>query len=355
MNSSKSKEETKEETKPYQILDFQHFPPILGQSITLDKNTVLYRAYDTKYSALERPAFFGQYGVAIRYTTINHTLSEFITKREIKVIDIRYVIHIINQLILLREDNDFNKMIVGYKTLALSFGLVSLRAQLELYKERYRDIIANDERFKRVLDYYQHYESAPKKFIWQNPIELNGIRIGETNNDIESSLILKEIFGDFFDGIIFPETLSPYFEENKIPNELLLFEPLECMTEHNKNVVIPITHNDIYVNIKDIIKKNGINVFSVPHLMKSHEHTFFEYGGYSGKSNPNYLLSKNNVMNLYYDTKDDEVQKLKKIGQLFKRELFDTRNVPRINYMNERNDGIAARASMELDSSGWKR
>ena len=99
------------------------------------------------------------------------------------------------------------------------------------------------------------------------------------------------------------------------------------MIEHNKNLIRPKNGTDIYVNIKDIIKKNGINVFPVPYLMKSHEYTFFQYGGgSSGKSNPNYLLSKNNVINLYYDTKDEEVQKLKHIGQLFKRELFDTTN-----------------------------
>ncbi len=350
MNSSKTK-------KPkYHLLDFKEFPPILGQPIIIDKNTIIYRTYDIQYGALERPSFFGEHSVSSRYLKEGRQLSAFVTKRKIKLLDIRYVIHIINQLILLREDNDFDKMIIGYKTLALSFGLVSLRAQLELYKERYRDIIDNDERFKKMEQYYQHYQSSHEKFTWQNPVELSGIRIGETNNDIKSTLILKEIFGEFFDGIIFPETFSPYFDDNKIPNEILLFEPSQCVAENKKNILILDTNRVSYLNILDIIKKNGINTFSVPYFMKNHKHLYFQYGGGSNyKSNPNYIFEKNQLIHIYCDTHKQEVRKLKKIGQLFKRELFDTRNVPRINYMNERNDGIAARASMELDSSGWKR
>lgn len=360
MDSSKSKKikKIKNDSKIYiKQLDFKHFPPILGQSIILDKYTLFFRAYDKKYQNFKIPAFFGEYDTALKYRTNNRTLSAFITKRKIKLLDIRYVSHIINQLILLRQNNE---IIEGYKLLALSFGLVSLYEQLRLYKMRYITVLKDDERYKRIIQYYNDYQSLQEKdkFTWQNPIELQGIRIGETNNDIESTIVLKEIFGDFFDGIIFPTTVSPYFEENYIANEILLFEPEKCVFENNKNIFLLNTYlrnNSYYVNIKDIIKENNINVFPVPYLMKHNEFTFFQYGGHSsGKNNPNYIFEKNNVINEYYDTKKEEVKKLQKIGQMFKNELFDTKVSPKINYMNERNDLLASRPNMVFDPSGWK-
>ncbi len=349
MNSSKSKISGK---KHYKLLDFKEFPPILGQSITIYKDTIFYRAYDIKYGTIERPSFFGEYDTARKYVREGRKLSAFITKRNIKVLDIRYVSHIINQLILLRENN---KMIIGYKTLALSFGLISLYKQLELYKMRYRDVLEDDERYKRIFQYYNQYEQSQEKYIWQNPLELQGIRIGETTNDIESTIILKEIFGNYFDGIIFPKTYSPYFEENSIENELLLFEPSKCMFENKKNIVILNTDYASYINILDVIKANNINIFQVPYLMKNNKYIYYQYGGFStNRNNPNYILAKNNLINIYYDTKEKEVKELKKIGKMFQKELFDTSTSKKINYMNEKNDLLASRQNMEFDPSGWE-
>ncbi len=360
MNSSKSKK-TKDiskkdiskkdifEQKHFKLLDFKDFPPILGQPIILDKDTIFYRAYDKKYKKFKRPAFFGEYDNALKYKTNERELSAFITKRKIKLLDIRYVSHIINQLIILRENN---KMVDGYKTLALSFGLVSLYEQLKLYKMRYLNILKDDKRYTKMIEYYNHYESSQEKFTWQNPIELSGIRIGDTTNDIESSLMLKAIFGDFFDGIIFPKIFSPYFNENYIPNEILLFEPEKCVFENEINMIILNTNYASYVNINDVIKKNGINVFQVPYLMKNNKYMYYQYGGHStGKSDPNYIFEKNNIINEYYDTKKKKVKKLQKIGQMFKNELFDTKVPERINYIAERNDLLSSRSTMELNPS----
>ena len=336
--TSEIKETLKKQETPkeyYKILDFESFPPILGQSITLDKNTVIYRSYDTRYLIDKRPTFFGEKHVAERYLTDSRKLSAFVSKRKIKLLDIRYVSHIINQLILLRKNN--NDIIEGYMTLALSFGLVSLSKQLELYSIRYREVLKNDERYNNILQYYNKYINSKEKNIWQNPIELQGIRIGETNNDIESIIILKEIFSQYFDGIIFPTMFSPYFERYYIPNEILLFQPLKCVVEVDKNIIE--TSKRKNVDIKDIIKKNNINVFSVPFLMNNKEHIYFRSGGYMNntKHNTNYLFKKNNVINEYYNTKKNEVKHLEKVGKMFRNELFDKSTLKKINYMDERN------------------
>lgn len=341
----------KKDKKIYKILDFKDFPPILGQSITIDQNIIIYRAYDIKYGAIQRPSFFGEHSIASRYAKDGRKLSAFITKRPIKLLDIRYVSQIINQLILLREDKNHIEMVHGYMTLALSFGLISLQKQMELYKMRYRDTLKNDIRFEKINAYYKQYQSSTEKFSWQNPIELQGIRIGETNNDTESTLLLKEIFGEFFDGIIFPTMFSPYFDDNYIPNEILLFEPSKCVVENEKNIIILNTNYASYIDIMDIIRQNNI----MPFQIKNHKNMYYQYGGvYTVNNSPNYIFEKNNMINTYYETNAKDMKRLKKIGKLFKAELFDKNPVPRINYMNERNDAIAARASMEFDPSGWK-
>ncbi len=348
-------------TKSYKLLTFQDFPPILGQPIILDKNTIFYRAYDIKYDQLNRPAFFGEYSTAIKYKTNERVISAFVTKRAIKVLDIRYVSHIINQLILLRENNDFDKMIIGYMTLALSFGFVSLQEQIELYKKRYRERLQNDKRFEKIIQYYNDYKKAKETsstFTWQNPIELQGIRIGETMNDIESTIILKEIFGEYFDGIIYPTTFSPYFITNHIDNELLLFEPSKCVLENKKNILLLNTNSAVNIDILDVIKKNGINIFQVPYLMKNHKYLYFQYGGGSNwQHDLNYIFEKNNSLHTYYDTHKKKVKKLKKIGKMFKNELFDQKKdiSKEINYINEKNDLIASRQNMIFDPSGWKK
>ncbi len=53
----------------YIILDFQHFPIIIGQNITIDENTLFFKSYSIKYNSLEvnRPSFFGNINNASKY------------------------------------------------------------------------------------------------------------------------------------------------------------------------------------------------------------------------------------------------------------------------------------------------
>ena len=200
-------------------------------------------------------------------------------------------------------------------TLALSYGLVSLYKQLNLYKMRYLSALDTDIRYKKIIEYYNDFESKTDKELFQNPLELQGIRIGEINNDVESTFILKEIFGDFFDGFICPTLFSPYFDDNNIPNEILLFNPLSTIIEINS-----IPSNSETVNISKILLKNNINLFTVPFFMKNNDKTYFHHGG--TKNNIDYIFEKNILINNKINLTD-----LKEQGYEFKKNMINNKFV----------------------------
>ena len=282
----------------YNILNFNYFPSIIGHPIIIDKKTLFFKSYSMKYGSLinNRPSYFGEIDNASKYLKSGRKLGIFSTKRKIKLLDIRYISQIINDLILLRKNNDFETIIKGYMTLSLSYGLISLYKQLNLYKMRYLTTFDTDKKYKKMIEYYNDYESKKDKELFQNPLELQGIRIGETNNDVESTFILKEIFGDLFDGFICPTIFSPYFDDNNIQNEILLFNPEDSIVE-----IDAIPNNTETINIYEILIKNNINFFTVPFFIKDDETTYFQYGG--KKNNIDYIFEKNDIINNYYKKK----------------------------------------------------
>ena len=321
------------------ILEFKHFPNIIGNPIIIDENTLFFKAYSIKHKSLKknRPSFFGEIDNATKYLKSDRKLGIFSTKKKLKLLDIRYIIYIINDLILLRKNNDFETIIKGYMTLALSFGLVSLYKQLNLYKMKYSTILDSDLRYKKICKYYNDYERCDNitdKEIFQNPIELQGIRIGEVNNDVDSTIILREIFKDFFDGIISPTIFSPYFDENFIPNEILLFNPIDCLIELDS-----LPTNIVTQNITEIIRDNGIDLFTIPYFMKNNEVTHFQFGGSKNKS-IDYVFEKNKLIN----DSSRNILELKRQGKEFRKNIKNNSiNFQKINkddYMFNRNDLI---------------
>lgn len=93
----------------------------------------------------------------MKYLKSDKKLGIFNIKRKIRLLDIRYISDIINDLILLRDNNDI-ETIKGYMTISLSFGLVSLYKQLNLYKIRYASTLETDIRYKKISKYYNDYE-----------------------------------------------------------------------------------------------------------------------------------------------------------------------------------------------------
>jgi hypothetical protein len=279
-------------------LDYKKFPPLLGISLILDEKILLFRSHDIKYPILsDRPSYFSTYSNAK-----DRNLSIFLPKREINLLDIRYVKNIFNEIILERLSNNPD-IINDYLTIALSFGLVSLKEQIKLYKLRYPDY-KNDDRYKSM-----------KKFISKklniNPIELHGIRIGETTNDSHSAIILKQIFGSSFDGVISPDFESPYHNKtnNIIPCEILLFNPIQIIYPLDKKI-----KNIIHKSVIEILHDHRI--FPIATGMDMNNSVFYyqsQKGSCKKEDNTNRFL--------YIDQKNEYLEKMshKKIEKIMKK------------------------------------
>lgn len=318
----------------YLKIDFENFPSILGNAINIPDQTIFYKAYNKNYNPLtNRPSFFGTFQSSSEYLLLqNRELGKFKTIKPIKLLDIRYVKHIINEIIINRKNND-DDIIFGYKTLALSFGLCTLFQQIILYKERYIKSIKNDDKYKKIIDFYEQNTKDKKKSLFLNPIELNGIRIGETNNDIESLYILKQIFENNFDGIISPNIGSPYFDNYYIPNEIIIFNPKKLLKKIKNNISSQLFETKTII---DILHENHIFPISEQIFIGRNNLLYYHIGGNKNENNYEDLhFEKNNFLDEIYNIKNDSNIKLcKKIkysikcGNKIKNILYDNPTIP---------------------------
>lgn len=211
----------------YNDLDWDNsFIPLYGAPIILPQNTLLYRGYDISYPSIsDRYAYYGSLKTASGYlANINRQLGIFSTSKQLKVLDLRFMKVLLSRLI---HTNDTNKHFQSFTTLILSFGLCSLRHQIQILLTRYKDLpqINTDESkiiregIKKLEEYYR-----PNDLV-----EQPGFRIAETTNDGYTMTFLKELFDGVIDGFISPRLASPFHVEKKgeMSAELIIFNPLK--------------------------------------------------------------------------------------------------------------------------------
>lgn len=275
--------------KEYKILNFKYFPKIIGKYISIDKNTLIFKSYNSYYgyeSIGNRVSYFGEIHNLINNLTFGKRIGCFSTKKKIKLLDIRYISKIINNLVL--DKNGNHEIIMkGYNKIALSYGLIPLHNQLILYKNKYYHDLYNYYKYQKMLEYYQ-------KSVKNNYYNNEGIRIGEVNNDVESTFILQEIFQSYCDGFIIPRMFSPYFTNNYIENELLLFNPYNCLVEMKY--------------IPNNLKKNNLS-----YQLYNED--------YNLKNNVDYIFKKNNLIDKYYK-EHEKITNLSEIGYEFRKRLI---------------------------------
>jgi hypothetical protein len=306
----------------YRLIDFDDFPIIYGV-IKIPKNTVLYRGYDTRYPVIsDRPAYFtSNASYASSYSNSpNHTNGTFITTKDITMYDLRYIRNILTNLFQQRKSNSTDVINTCY-TLALSYGLCTLEKQLELYKIRYIDKID-----QKIIDSLESTLATIKDdpirdFI--NPIQAQGYRYAETNNDADSGLILRRLFTTLtnhkIDGYVSPYLFSPFHVEkmkNYLNPEILLFEPSTSGIKH--------VNND---KLLETINKN-INRINITNLLDIHNEVHFDLVGYhridswiqSGGSNNH---SKNSDTDIIYNRGGNKYYKrVKKINSIVDKLIY---------------------------------
>ena len=215
------------------LIEFKSFNPI-HTVITIPKNTLLLRGYHTGYPAVsDRPAYFTSYKEIVdAYAKKDqHTLGYFKTTSDIKLLDLRYI------KLLLRDffDTQHSTTIRQYSnvtdcmmSICMALGLCSVIVQMNLVNKRYSESMSdkNSDIYKGLLS-IDAYFKKPNAY---NPIDPQGIRIAETNNDILMILCLREIFGNDIQGYIMPDVFSPFHIEktnNTLNAEIVIFNPLE--------------------------------------------------------------------------------------------------------------------------------
>jgi hypothetical protein len=215
------------------------FPALYGDIILIPADTILWRGYDKKYSSVSsRPSYYGSYNAAKSYSTLNNReLGAFRSRKDIKLLDIRFMKVILSRLF---QNNTANINDIG--PIIISFGLSSLAHQIKLMKIRYRDAVDNPG-----------LDALEKFYDKDSLIEQSGVRVGETFNDAYTMAFLQELFMGFVDGFISPRFRSPYHIEKKgeINAEIILFNPLKSDIEQ-----INITDDiKLYksINIKQLI------------------------------------------------------------------------------------------------------
>jgi hypothetical protein len=299
-------------TSNYNIFNYTNFDPVYGNCITIPSHTLLWRSYDKNYPIIDdRPAFFGSREVAIKYLLIdNMECKVFSTTRELRLIDIRYMKVIVNELLKNNKQMNMDTLNV-IKTLTLGLGLVSYNRQLKLVEERY-DLLNRREHsdvkdlYMKMKKFGDYYESEPLMYTNQglNKLELEGVRIAETTNDVEISIYLQHIFRDYYDGFIAPRLFSPFHNNNYNDAEILLFNPMCCN-------IIPTTIS-VDENIKYTMELNRhISERCQPQMITTPynlcEYTYFDRdktvrgGGWTKRNNHN-MYTKNRLMSMLSQT-----------------------------------------------------
>jgi hypothetical protein len=109
--------------------------------------------------------------------------------------------------------------------LALAYGACTLQTQIRLAKQRYKDV-DKDEIDYRLVNMQTHLAAQR---ILVHPLEVPGIRLAETTNDVDALLLLRSLFvSSDVDGYIAPNLHSPYHTEktgHMHPAEVVLFDP----------------------------------------------------------------------------------------------------------------------------------
>ena len=212
-------------TRPFYELNWEDpWSPLFGSPIEIPSYTILWRGYDLAYPAISsHPSYYSSQEVAFGYAElIGRELGAFYSTRPLRVLDVRQMKTLLSQMIQMNPDDPFA---TDWICPMLSFGICSLRHQIDLYKSVYRQTLQDPSHFiSKAL------ESIRAHFNPNSVVEQVGIRVGETGIDGRTMIILQEIFRGHIDGFISQRTSSPFHieKDQMMSPELILFSPKDC-------------------------------------------------------------------------------------------------------------------------------
>lgn len=253
----------------YREIDWEApFEPLYGSPIIIPENTMLWRGYDTRFNPIpERFQYYSSSSIAYEYAMKEHReLGCFVTTRPIKLIDIRFMMNILDRII---HTNSSDKYLDDFVSSIISFGLCSLGHQITLLKERYKDEIKKQTEASKEIK--RNIQKVIECYKPLNVIEQKGVRIGETTNDGFTMAFLQELFKGLFDGFVSPRLATPFHNEKdgQLSPEMVIFNPkasnLKQLQYYPSNIITNtftdfISINHQLINVRKIKKGDEISI-----------------------------------------------------------------------------------------------
>lgn len=262
---------------------FNEFDFIYG-TIELPEQAIWYRAYDRARPRLSNMATcFGDMDTAWMYAKgTGRPLGAFRCRRKLRVFDMRFVQALLPHML---RRNIYHTV---FEKVILALGLCSFHRQIELLDAlpeprdgAVRDILTTS------VNRMREFARLPDNRLpgWTNPVEMQGVRIGITDDDYIVMTWLKALFGHMIDGIIAPRMPSPFHDqwksdirESVLMEELILFSPDEVLEYARDSPVgarmtyevLTVPFQDVRVNSLQSVTQNP------PHIRRqggSHEAT----------------------------------------------------------------------------------
>jgi hypothetical protein len=255
--------------------------PLYGDFIIIPPKRLFWRGYDTTFSIVsDRPAYYSSKEIASGYVrTGKDVLSPFMNTRPLRLLDIRYLKVILQQLL---DDIKINKEYTPNTAkneadntniifLTASFGLCSLPHQIDLLKYIFFNSIQGHNRknkIEKIIENEENMKGLKNLITYSNEetypiVEQRGFRIGETQIDADTMYFLQHFFSGFADGFISPRLISPYHieKEGTMSPEMIIFNPLasgiEIATLTKQKLETELVSYLIMKNKKQILLESG--------------------------------------------------------------------------------------------------
>jgi hypothetical protein len=199
--------------------------------IILQPETVFYRGIKNckknklKESEIirDKPMYLGSKEIAKMYGDV-YCLC---TSTSLRLLDLRKIMTILTYVL------DYTDDYYGNLLLTIAYGLVPYNLQLQMFKKFNDDMISQGKvptkNINDLNEVMEHMKNFKFENIPTNPLIKRGVRIGEPYIDMQCLLILKHMFKDICDGYIAPILDSPYHINNKAHEEIVLFNPKDCL------------------------------------------------------------------------------------------------------------------------------
>ena len=247
--------------KTYTFSTFNYVDADIG----ISTNTIFFRGIDKKLdndNDIIRPGvpmFMGPEYIAKEYGHVYRLRPS----RNLRLLDFRRLKNLMRLVVSARKkmtsDVVWNRFIESVRLITIAFGLCSYAGQIDLMEKHVASIEA-DVLDVKELDFIksriENMKLTDTKHVL-NPFEPEGVRIAETQIDRKVMFILKELFGDVYDGYIAQKMYSPFHVQNASHEEILIFDPV-------KSGIVLFNDNDVTIPVMPISKVfTGYKIFEL--------------------------------------------------------------------------------------------